>query len=378
MLFLLTYYRGYSILDLGKITNFVYGKEDRIKLYIHVPVSRARRCLGRKTNLILILSGPMIVIQDDQTIEVGSTISRKDLVVIKKFKEVFCLLLSCVMLFVSMPATSARGLLETDQYDVLYERGYTKEMIDIMDPQYRDSLITTLRHSPEKVQTFKTTMEVDMAEELERFLDMSDQELLNMGISKDEMELQRNKAREMLAASMARGTIDSNVLTFIVTAEDVSASANSVKYNISISFSWKKPFLMDAFTDKIAVVWGGDLLESNISKGNVNYYRFLKPNTWNDFFARTEMNRDDTVPNESILMTFSQHYNSLAQPRIGGFSFTLSRNKRVGEDTYVIARYGHALVKITGAGITWGFPSLSFGIDYDQTSIDNGKIKISY
>ena len=193
--------------------------------------------MGRKTNLILILSGPIIVIQDDQTIEVGSTISRKDLVVIKKFKEVFCLLLSCVMLFVSMPATSARGLLETDQYDVLYERGYTKEMIDIMDPQYRDSLITTLRHSPEKVQTFKTTMEVDMAEELERFLDMSDQELLNMGISKDEMELQRNKAREMLAASMARGTIDSNVLTFIVTAEDVSASANSVKYNISISFS---------------------------------------------------------------------------------------------------------------------------------------------
>lgn len=333
-------------------------------------------------------------------------------------KRRISVLLVFVMLFLSCSGISAQSI-SNQQDQVLRESGYSEMIIEAMDPLYKMSLVEALTEEPENVQTTIGTLRVSLLEELLRFLATTDEEYLAAGIPEDTIRTKREdvarilkmddaaasehlginlrelaEVREFIASEenqtvdeviqqfrMARGTISTSTMNFYVTAQDKS-SGSLIKYNINITFAWEKPFLMDMFSDCIAVGWGGDLTEDNISSGTVAYYQFSKPNTWKEFFKHGQMTLEEEIANSALAFTFPQETSGVALAKHGTVSFSLSRNHAQGENTYVIARYGHKTIAFTGLGLDWskrgGSVSPSFGTGYDQTSVEAGKVAIRY
>lgn len=90
------------------------------------------------------------------------------------------------------------------------------------------------------------------------------------------------------------------------------------------------------------------------------------------------MTLESEIPNQSLEFSFLQSRDGLAQAKHGTASFSLSRNNTQGENTYVIARYGHKILALTGGSIDINGITPSFGTGYDQTSVDAGKVAIKY
>lgn len=309
----------------------------------------------------------------------------------------------------------------TDQQNqILREHGYSEVIIDAMDPEYKASLSETLVTEPEKVQISSGTLQVSLLEELLRFLSITDEEYATEGIAENTIKARREEidqilemddseasnrlgsnlrelteVRKFISAEQppdvdetiqqfkkAKGTISTDTMNFYITAENKS-SGGAVKYNINITFAWEKPFIIDALSDCIAVGWGGDLAESNISSGTVAYHQFSKPSTWKEFFKYGPMTLEEEIPNSGLAFSFKQENSGISQAKHGTVSFSLSRNHAQDENTYVIARYGHKVIVTNGLGLDWRYKdglsaSPSFGTGYDQTSIEAGKVAITY
>lgn len=316
----------------------------------------------------------------------------------------FCSIFLSLILLLSLRTTSfATNSENCDQ--ILCAHEISDETISMMDTEVNNSL----NSSPEKVQIVSGSIKISIVKEILAFINTPDEEFINAGVSPsalasarmeiDEiLDLDDNDASEALGVTLEevqilRTAISTGCsydelplpyeiseadLTLEIRCKDNSSATQDIKYDITVSFTWQKPFLIDLFSDRIAVSWGGELFESNISAGEVNYYRFSKPNTWNQFFGKKTMTLSDEESNHHFLMSFPQQYNGLGQPRSGSFSFTLTRNNAQGEDTYLIVRYGHQILVVSGVGVSWGSGSAEFNSSYDQTPISAGRIKLRY
>lgn len=95
------------------------------------------------------------------------------------------------------------------------------------------------------------------------------------------------------------------------------------------------------------------------------------------------MTLEEEIPNSGVAFSFKQENSGISQAKHGTVSFSLSRNYAQDENTYVIARYGHKVIVTDGLGLDWSYKdglsaSPSFGTGYDQTSIEAGKVAITY
>lgn len=290
-------------------------------------------------------------------------------------------ILSCFLVLSTFFTMSTAASYESDDsYSLLEKLGLPADAIELMDPIYRDSLLAMLQTNPEKVSTSISSITVNLAEELEQIRNTSDQELIESGLTLEEVEKLRQSVSSFNTMARDKDYITDSEMQFYMTVVDKSDEddGKAVKYEVTIIFNWYSPFLIDAYDDIIGVSWGGELLESNISNGHVSYYEFTKPSTWKDYFGYKTMTLDDEQPNVGLTMLFPQTYNGVAQSKSGSFSFTLSANNRVGEESYVIARYGHRTAILGDTSITYGPPSVTIGSAYVQTPVERGRHAISY
>lgn len=326
----------------------------------------------------------------------------------------FCSTVLVIVLSISL-CTYANAQTSNTNQQILESFGYSSEIIDAMSQEYRNTIANALVTSPENVQSVSSTLKINILEEILLFLNTSDSEFLNAGVSQEDLSRKRSEisyilsldddtAAELLGLTLGEmnilrsyissgvnqdveeflsqsvlphATISETELNFNITLDN-NSFADSIRYDVYITFAWTKPFIIDLFADKIAVSWGGSLFESNISKGNVDYYEFSKPSTWKTFYKYRSMDLTDESPNNHLLLEFPQSLDAISLAKNGTFSFRLTKNNPEGEDTYIIARYGHKILIASGAGVTWGFPGVNFDPSYDQTSIDTGRIKVRY
>lgn len=294
---------------------------------------------------------------------------------------------------------------------------YPEEIIEAMDPEYKDSLIEALLENPESVHTTTVIMEVDTLKEIESLVKMTDAELLAAGVDQASIDHARARINELCegtpseikakygfsevetklirqAAENAKqdiqttnktgvntsGTIASSTMKFTTTAINQPKSGYPINYFGNCTYSWVKPFYVDIFRDKIAVSWGGDLLEYGIV-GNATYRTVATAQAWGSTYGATRaMTLDGEVSNENFYVSFPQRGSITTLTSKGTLNFWLRSTTNQGKEAYIIARYGHQIATVNGVGLTIGYPSINFGSSYDQTplNIGVGKVLISY
>ena len=302
-------------------------------------------------------------------------------------------------------------------YQVLESFGYPTEIIDVMAPEYQSKIAASLATSPDKVQISSGTLKVNVLEEILKFVSTPDSEYLSAGVSEEKLLSKRNEINHILTldnesaaewlgitleemnilrsyiesgtdqdveeflrqSPLSRaGSITEAEMDFNITVDN-NSSGNSIRYDVYITFAWSKPYWTDLFNDRIAISWGGELFESNISKGNVDYYTYSRSGgVWKDFSEFGTMKLEDEESNSHLLLEFPQAINVESMAKNGTFSFRLTKNDADGEYTYIIARYGHQVIEVSGFGVTWGFPGVDFSTAFEQTDIETGRIKIRY
>lgn len=176
------------------------------------------------------------------------------------------------------------------------------------------------------------------------------------------------------------GTIASSTMKFTTTAINQPKLEYPINYFGNCTYSWVEPFYVDIFRDKIAVSWGGDLLEYRIV-GNATYRTVATAQAWGSTYGATRaMTLDGEVSNENFYVSFPQRGSITTLTSKGTLNFWLRSTTNQDKEAYIIARYGHQIATVNGVGLTIGYPSINFGSSYDQTplNIGVGKVLISY
>lgn len=296
----------------------------------------------------------------------------------------------------------------------LVSAGYTKDTAIALD--YDDVVLIYESLESGKELTIDTcATEVDNLSNIENFLSCNEEQLLEIGISQDdinttteqlenmlsledkkledvynldktdvkmlriaEQNAERNKVEEPTDKVIdnevtASGSISSSKLTYTQTA--VSNSKSKPNYTVKLSYSWKSPYMLGGFNEKIVAAWGGNLNCKNYT-GTAKYYM---TNAWgtkwkSNQIASTKMSTVIT-PNAGITFGFPQS-KGFSMNKKGGLSktgsasFTLYQTKKKGYDTTLISYFCHRVISLSSAGISISSsgPSVSIGKAWNKSS----------
>lgn len=215
--------------------------------------------------------------------------------------------------------------------------------------------------------------------EIQRLFSMSDRNLQNeLGLSGSEVKILRdiqNKAtsnildeRKVITSPVeATGGISTAKMSYSMAVTDNSTSTKP-NYKVKCTFNWKKVFIVGAWNDYIAVAWGGGM-NSKSESGTVNYYK-VADSGWGSKYESKSMSKT-AVPNKGFKFYFGKSYyysgNKAVKSKSGTANITVYQTKKKGLDTKIISQYGHRTVT-TGSSISISnTPTISFGAGYDKS-----------
>lgn len=297
----------------------------------------------------------------------------------------------------------------------LIRAGYYKETAEALSDDEIKNVYESISGGKD-VSIATCATEVDNLHEIESFLSCTEDELVNMGANKNEIketkksldELFRMKDSEMIKEYgidktevkalrktkenakknklkntdkkkiknevNASGSISSSKLTYTQTVVN-NSKKKKPNYRATLSYSWKKAYILAPFKDEIVVGWGGNL-NCKDYKGRASY------RTYKDFTcewtgrgasAFKKMSTEVT-PNAGIEFIFPQSTNggeTYRKSNAGSASVTVYQTKKKGYETTLISRYCHRVLKLGGGiSISASGPSVtvSVGEGWDKSA----------
>ncbi len=292
------------------------------------------------------------------------------------------------------------------------------------EPSYIIEMATLATTNPEEISIVKTTNAIDNIESIENAVNLSDEELKNVcGLTDDEIcalrknlnnqrKLSDQELREKYLLTDVEirifreilkekdnyrvpqinerevtlsSTISSSYLTYYHIVTNLSGMSN-VKYNVIVSFLWKKPCWNELFEDVIAVTWGGELLydASSVSK-SVSYQNAIGvyPNwVWYGDIVATKSPATDITIGEGVKFSFPQksgvYLVNGSRIKDGLICFQIGNSSKENKSTQIVSKYCHRIISVKSASISFSNVSISVGGAYETTDDDDNVTNISY
>jgi len=337
----------------------------------------------------------------------------------KIMKKVLSVVVMFALIVSLMPANSIvkASQDEINEEQVLLDYGVSEKIIEsLSELEKQEFAEELLMENPDFVDVQSSVLEIDNLAEIEEFMSQSDEDWIEVGADPEavattredlnelydmtdeelskEKDISMTEARflrkavekgkenrkkqnvprkEMKNPVTASGSISSSKLTYTQSVSGSSTGAPS--YKVNLSYNWNSEYVISIFSDKIIAEWGGSLTTKGFSTA-AHYYTGGIGKKLGKWFAQKSMSRTES-PNRNIQFTFPQ---SVKTPSIhmadaktdnGKASFTLYQTKRAGKDTKFVSRFGHRIISVKSAGISFSSGGvsggLSFGGAWDQT-----------
>lgn len=291
--------------------------------------------------------------------------------------------------------------------EVLVKNGYSIETAKALNDVDAQQVWKDIEEGKE-VSISTSTMDIDNFKVVEAILSHSDEELLNEGFTKDDIEMNRKEIEKMFSmtdlelqktygltssdvsalkaigqstkagvlhdnsrvVATPKGSISTTTLTYTMAVTNNSTSS-APNYRVVCSYNWSKVFALASFKDCITVGWGGGMNSKNES-GTAKYYTITNSG-WGTQKSTKSMSKTAKV-NKGMVFEFPQGYyynnNVAVKSKKGSASLTVYQTKKVGKDTKIISQYGHGRVNanvditisVSGPSI-----SVSLGTGYDKS-----------
>lgn len=290
--------------------------------------------------------------------------------------------------------------------EYLMRKGYPEEVLDNYNEKELKLVADSIKRKNGKNTIEWSMLEVDNLEELQEVVNTPNDKLKKYGMSdrdiasaRKEVIVLRNKSdsylkkqydltdvevrylrraltenkkyhrKDINKKAQLSGTISSSKLSF-----SMLKTVNSSKkpnYTIKVSYNWLNPYYLEAFSDKIAVAWGGGLNVKSIDS-NAKYYKIkgLAPNyKYNGYKTSKDWSYTER-PQKGVVFTAKQSTNNgltTTRMKSGYVKFTLYQDKFKGYSTNCVAQYGHKQIGIGNVNIS-ATPSVSITGSYDRTN----------
>jgi len=310
---------------------------------------------------------------------------------------------------------------------ILIEYGYTDGTLQALPNDDKNKIADMLRSSSDKVAISTHVMEVDTLTEIEMFLSFTNDELLSMGMSQNEIDFNQagiQKVIEMTDENLknecgkddldiklfrkavengkninenqkekdtkifknkvvASGSLSSSFLTISQGTVDNSTS-DAPEYRVVASYSWDRvPFWN--FNDSVCIAWGGGFNTDAVS-GSVSYYYAVDGGYTGDqyIFGGYADSREmdiEQIPQSGVKYSFEEsfHTDNLnpSQNKNGYAALTLYQTQYQGYDTLVTSQYAHREWGWDG-GISLSESGISFNFGGDFTTSDQQYSTLHY
>lgn len=329
-------------------------------------------------------------------------------------QKILIFLLTVSMLFSSnvyASESSAESKLDSDiNYEqLLIKNGYNSEMVDNMDDNSKKIIGDALDENPENVDLQSTCMQIDSFGEMEEVLSIKEEDVSEDDleyykeyvksieelseksdkklISENNMSKAQTKIfREIVEDSnaindnkknsekevTASGSISSSKLSYDQSVVNQSKNKKP-KYTVCIVFTWKSPFEIGCFNDKICCAWGGNLA-TGYSAATAKYYDWygvIYNRIWGKYKGNKVLKFEETAINKALIYSIPQGNGKGAKVKTGAMIFYLYQNtKNKGRATKVISRYCHKVISLKSDAISVSKSGISFSIGgaYDKSS----------
>lgn len=318
-------------------------------------------------------------------------------------KKILCLSMVffiSVSLFAPASAINIPHVVNAEDQNTLLEIGIPESIIEIMSNKDAQELIQYYLENPNAISVSTTTMEIDCLSELNTFINATDEELAEMGLSDEDinqMENQVMRLNEMTDDSLKstfnindntvqciRATIDpdsvdivpyGNISTSKLTFTQVvvtRANLSRIDYLVKLYFNWDSTYFWTAFNDKIVTAWGGNLNQS-VDLSEIRY-SLQDENGWKPtIINRLSPDYTELSINAGGYFEFPQAYfNNHGFARSGQINYILKQNSVTGDYTKVLSQYAHQVLKVGTTGISVSASgasvSISIGTAYDKSA----------
>lgn len=341
---------------------------------------------------------------------------------LKKIKRLLVVTF-CLSLLLSTMQVNASGdcgdistkVDDNPKIEALLHAGYCEGTIEGLEQSDIDNIYNAIIEGRD-VQVTNSYMEIDNFSEIENFFSYDESELLNMGMSKTDIEATQQYFEDLLAKSdaeissscgvdltevkMLRKTIenaeanklkksgDNKEITNKVTASGsistsklqltqsvTNNSSSTPNYGVVVSYKWITPYSLCVAKDCIVIGWGGEL-NSRGESGTMNYYGWTSATEWADYVTAVTNPLTEETTNAGMEYYFPQSEGKdwqghMAKTKTGSARITIYQTLAEGKDTKVISHYCHRTVAVTGVDITvsntGASVSISIGAAYDKS-----------
>lgn len=332
-------------------------------------------------------------------------------------KKVSKLIIACTLVIslcfsgtANVFAADAAPIQATEQNadSILLAHGFNEDDVDLIEMDKKIEIASALLINPDLVQKSASVSEIDELTDIERFVNTSEETLLESGMKQEDIdsannliqnwkassdeELMERYDRDQVEIKMLRmaceptedytdkevtstpvtssGSISSSKLYFSTTATK-QKFCGRVRYRVVNTFKWKSLPFVDFLTDEIVNAWGGSMWTSNYSSKLVYAYGDInvpgvKTKTYTAHYEEGPINagfRFWTHQAQGDLIT-GLNYHQLWK---GSASLLLTTNGNCkNKDTKILAQYGHHTIGWSGVSISKS-PSISFGTGWDYS-----------
>ncbi|MDF2821655.1 MAG: hypothetical protein K0R15_2096 [Clostridiales bacterium] len=322
----------------------------------------------------------------------------------KKLTSIFLILLIVVSSCINVNAENSNTLELNLANEYLLSKGYPQMVISVLPEEEIIQLANALEVDPVNNSLSWNVMVVDNLEEIQTVVNLDDSELIQCGLTIEEIQKCRNqiektkncsdgdlqktynmtkdeinvlrkaleknsefKRKAIIKKATISGSITSSEM--IYTQAKYSTSSTNPSYTIAINYEWLKPYYWDVFDDVIVAGWGGNLNHVNNSSKS-EYYNIsgLAPFfSYTTYYTSSIWNSVET-PNKGVTYSSPQsRMNGILTTRMrsGHVNFRIYQTSFQGYDTNIVSQYAHKVVAIGGGSISITGPSITFGTAYD-------------
>lgn len=302
--------------------------------------------------------------------------------------------------------------------EALVVNGYAQETAEALDESKLEEIYGYIVDGT-MMDISTCSMEVDTLSEIENYLSCTEEELLDLGLTEDEIDGCDEQISDLLSMSnkelkqnfslsntevkalrlaeengienkenhivdnkkisnevCASGALTSSDIKYTQSVANQSTSKKP-KYVVNLSYAWKYVYLYACFDDKIAVAWGGKL--NSMSEVGTAYYNEYDPIkfTWKDMISNKRMGEEAKI-NKGYIFEFPQSYGKFnngdiyGKSRTGFATCTLYNDRLRNLSTKIVSQYCHAVIGWDHS-ISIGVPAsgeitISPGSAYEVTS----------
>ncbi len=335
----------------------------------------------------------------------------------------------CMALVVSLiPGMAFADTFPNDYVEArntLLNFGYSEAILDEMPMDIQFELSDQIKKDSDSIEMTEVILQVDAVKEIEKIKAMTDAELSEAGLTKeeiadcreqlkkfevnsveelcDEFGLSRAKCEVMKEAvvntaskakkikkedlAVSSGSISTSDLNYThsVAKNSGTTSTKKVRHKVILAFAWLDPFIWCFNEDKIASTWGGNLDREDGSTNQVRYLPSKEFATATKHFSSYRKWSTTDTPNTGVKYSADQSISYTVNGKSyegiihsGTILFYVFQTKKQGLSTKIVSQYCHRTAAVTGVGISFSKNPISISVGAAWDTSKQGSTSIEY